>query len=204
MSRQTIYVNIDNEVLTLDDAASLLGCEHNRLLNLLNGNEDGFGWQGFKCIKRVGKMGTRRGTVIIRASDHRRWDSIKAVVKELGINKQHAEDAIRKEQKFEFDGNTYFAPSYVKRTRVLSKPMNKKADIIKLGTQSETKTLDRQPEAKQNVGKMIKEAVEQKVKEITTEQKCFKMLQELAIERIKNTEYDKASKVLNALALLKN
>lgn len=202
MRESTVKISIDNDVYSLEDAAYLFDYDRKAFLNLVNHNKDGFKFKkDGPTIKRVDEPRHRKGTLLVRESDGRKWLTIKALAEELHVDKCTLAKQIRETQEFKYNNEKYTAPNYTVITRTLTKPMAKRADIITLGSKPALNPL---PKSKPELGKMIKEAVEQKVKQLTTEQQCFEMLQKLAIERIKNTEYDKAAKVLNALNLLSN
>lgn len=194
--RTLTKVSIDNEVMTSDEAAEFLELRKQHLLSILNRNPE-FGYKGF-TIARVSEQHKRKGTVIRRASDHKEWNSIKDCAADLGLKANTVEAAIRMNQRFEHDGQTYFAPFYQERHRVSSE-RSKKLDITKLNQQE----LD-SVKVENTIHEEIKEQVKQVFNKLTTEQEAFAALQKLAIERIHNSQYDKASKVLNALQILIN
>ena len=207
MRESNIKIAIDNDIYSLEDAAYLFDYDKQRFLHLINHNKDGFKFkEDGPTIKRIDEPKHRKGTFIKRESDGHTWNTIKALAEELNVDKCTVAKHIRDNQEFTYNNERYTAPNYTPITRTLTKPMAKRADIISLGakqTFNKLPTTSGSP-SQPEVSKLVKEAVEAKIKQLSTEQQCFDLLKKLAIERIQNTEYDKAAKVLNALNMLSN
>lgn len=196
-----VIVSIDNELMTTGEAAEFLEITKSQVISNLSRNNGSFDYNGF-VIKRITPQRHRTGTKIVSASvPHQEWPSISVFCKAFNLKPSQVEAAIKAEQKVLVNGHTYFAPDYKELHRTSN---TGRASKLKLDNKIKQDKQSIEVPKQSDVGNMIKEAVEQKVKQLTTEQQCFEMLQKLAIERIKNTEYDKASKVLNALNLLSN
>ena len=199
--RTQTTVTIDNEAFTIDEAARFLELRKAQLQSILNRNPQ-FGYKGF-TITRTSPIHKRRGTIIRRASDYKEWNSIKDCAAELGLKASVVELAIRTNQRFEHDGQTYFAPCYQPQHRTPTISRSKKVDIVKPEQpQLDTIKVENAPHV-QHINNVQKQ-IEEQLNELTTEQKAFEALQKLAIERIRKVQYDKAAKVLNALQILSN
>lgn len=185
MKKSKVKVSIEGEIFNLKEAAELLGEPRLVVNNLLNRHKV-FSWKGFKEIKRVDIPNPRKGTIIKRLSDNKGWNSIKALSDEMGFDPNDVAVAIRNTQQFVYNGETYTAPYYVKRTRTLVNPM-KKHDIT---------IVEENKQRKSNDIKAINKEV------ITVEADAIEALKKLATDRINKALYDKASLVIQALELL--
>jgi hypothetical protein len=197
--RTQTTLTIDNEAFTIEEAARFLEMRKEQLQSILSRNPE-FGYKGF-TITRTSPLRKKRGTIIKRASDKHEWNSIKDCAAELGLKAATVELAIRTNQRFEHLGETYFAPDYKPQHRNQVNGRSKKFEIVK-PEQPQLNSLKVENVPHVHQSNNIHEQVEQKMQVLTTEQKCFAIMQQLAIERIRNAEYIKASKVLNALKLL--
>ena len=198
-----VLISLNGDVYPADEAGILLNRPTSVLINMTNKTPE-FILSGVH-VKRVSAVFHRRGTLIRCASTGKEWPTIKSFAADFGLKANTVENAIRTNQRFEYNGQTYFAPFYKEIHHIHTKPKETYDDKIVLTEKPVLESLKVDPPAEPvNVEKVLHEQVENKIKALTTEQQCFEIMQKLAIERIRNTQYDKASKVLDALTLLSN
>lgn len=158
-------------------------------------------------VERITPLKKKSGTKI-RRDDGQEWDTIKECVAEIGAKIDQVRAQIRAKQCFDFQGHHYEALNYKEIHHVHTKPKRKRVKEIEMlnkdkPTQDLDSTLSKtDAPTKQEIIETLDYEVKDAVKQLSTEDKCFQLLQKLAIERIQNTEYDKASKVLSALNIL--
>lgn len=186
-NKRGVKVEIDGtEFKSLTEAAKFLDMSLPKLQGRLARYNPYF-YQGFK-ITRAPQTKIYKGTTVVCLETNQSWSSAKALAIELGVKPGTLQLAIHKKQQFVYDGKHYVAVDYKCR----------KLNRVKGGSRER---IDNQPELP--LTQQIKELKEVVLK-TATEDECFKLLKKLAIERIQNTQYEKASKVLSALELLSN
>lgn len=195
MKESKIIVSIDGVEFGLREAAQLLGEPMNTVNNLINRHKV-FGWKGYKEIKRISAIQEKRGVSIYRKSDNKRWFSFKDLATDLKVSPLAISTAINKDKQFVHKGEVYEAPDYVRRKRVLKNPLRKHdITVVESGIPERIILKSEKEDTK------VKTLVESK-KGLATEEKAVEALKQLAVERINQAVYDKASLVLQALELL--
>jgi len=185
-NKSKVQILIGKDIYSLEDAAFLHDMKPSAFLNLVNRSPNGFKFKNDgEIIKRLDKPVEKVGTELERLSDHKHWKSIKDLSIELNISSSWIATCVRKNQQFKYNGEIYVALNYkvVKRSKLKEKA--EKIEIIP----TENKVLTKPETFTKPV--------------TTTEQYCVDMLKKLAYEHIQNEEYDKVSKVMNALGALK-
>lgn len=190
MRKSKVIIALNDDQFSLEDAAILLDYDKMKLLNLVNRSPDGFKLREKDnvIIKRVDIPRAKRGIELVRVSDNKRWQSVKELSEEIRVNKSTLTNSIFRNHFFEYNGEKYIAPNYVPRKIVNRTPKSKRVEIEPLTQKPILNTI---PSVKTEV-------------KVSTEQQAFDLLKKLAIERIQNTQYEKASKVLSALEMLTN
>jgi len=190
MSNHYMNVLVDNEELPINEAAELIEMPLTQLYSILNKNQS-FGYKGV-VITRIKPPIMKKGTTIKRVEDGKVWNTIKDAALDAGCDKTLFSKAIREKQTFKYNNQTYIALNY--------KPKHYRKGIKR----SSKAILDSKvPLIRKPV--TVKEPLvtpTPKVIEVTVEQKAIAALKDLAIDRIKNALYDKASVTLQALELL--
>ena len=191
-------------VLPIEDAAQLTGLDVGYLLR--KSSKGSFEVNDDMTIERLTPVSKRCGTKIHRIEDDTEWNTIKECAAEIGAHPASIAAWIRAQQKFEFNGYHYEAVNYKTIHHVHTKP-KRKVKNVKMVNDTEFQSLGSVPvESTGLTQQQILETLEYEVKEVanqlSTEEKCIQLLQQLVKERLDKTEYNKASKVLNALITL--
>jgi len=190
-----------DNTLWADEAAAYLGISLCALLTRTNRYPEFTTKNGIK-VRRAIPPHEKAGTMIKRAADGKTWLSIKAVAKELGLKPSDIELEIRKHQLFVHQGRTYFAPDYKELHRNRLNSNASYNDVSEYQTEP-TESLEHQSPTQQEVIETIDYEVNKKIQEqLSTEERCEALLQELTIERTRNKDYKGAAKALKALDIL--
>lgn len=195
MSRTKIKVLVDNEAMTIDDAAEFLELTKHQIRGNLNRNEGSFKYKGF-TIKRITPLYHRNGTKIVCAATHKEWPSILAFSNEFNLKPSQVEAIIRAEQKIEVNGNIYFAPNYKVAHKRFTGRVKRIAIDDKLKKNTQSIEVPKQPQLQLP----LQDKTE--VVEMSAEVKAIKALRELAIDKIKKAAYDKVAIIIQALELV--
>ena len=195
---QAIMVQIEDQSMKSEAAAEFLGVSRRQLLDGLRRNKGEFKYEGF-TVKRVTPQGTRKGTKLVRASDHKEWESIFAFCSEAHVDVATVQKAIRTNQRFELNNEVYFAPDYKERHRkCVSKLTDKRLIVDKVTDEPElpfNKVKAPEPE-------LLKEEVKEQIQALSLEQQAITALKRLAHERIDKMLLDKTDRAIAALRLL--
>ena len=209
MTRKTILVSLKEKnrpndepcTLTAEQAAEYVGLELDYFI--CKSSKGRFEANNYE-ITRITPIIKRRGTKIVR-DDGKEWSTIKECANDEGIKPDQVAVWIRAKQCFDFNGHHYTAPEYKVIKHVHTKP--KRMYMLKTLNDTELQSLGSVPvESTDLTQQQILETLDYEVKEVanqlSTEEKCIQLLQQLVKERLDKTEYNKASKVLNALITL--
>lgn len=200
--RQEIQFNLDKEPFVAAAAADLLGLDVGYLIR--QSSKGPFKYQGI-TVERITPLKKKPGTEIVR-DDGVRWSRIKDCAAATGLKAPSIAAWIRAKQCFDFDGHHYKAVNYKpihrnfvgKRKRVGIEVLNTE----NLQALSPVPTDSGSP-SQQEVIETIDYEVNKKIQEqLSTEEKCEALLQELTIERTRNKDYKGAAKALKALDIL--
>jgi len=181
----------DKEIWPVQKVAELMEVSVEAIVSK-SAKEPHFKYEGIS-FKRITPVLKKRGTRIVR-DDGREWNTIKECGIAIGVDPNSLAIKIREKQQFEYEGHLYTAPDY-KPIHHKCTTRSKKLKIEKVIEQPVLKYLSDEP--------TITKSVKQEISESSTADKCVNLLNELAIERIKEKAYDKVSKVIDALKLLK-
>ena len=191
----------------VDKAAEYLEIDKGQVLGNLNRNDGAFVFDHKYEVVRISEFKRRKGTKIVRVSDHKEWDSIAACAKEIGAKPSEMETAIRVDQKFEFNGELYFAPNYVQKHKTPSKTRRSRIKVESLNGKANLGSIkpSHPEERKPTTTEIIEQGehtISQIITDIDTAKQCIQLMQKLAKERVDAFEYDKVHKIIDALQLI--
>lgn len=209
MTRKTILVSLKEKskpedkpcTMKAEEAAEYVGLELDYFV--CKSSKGPFEAKGYE-ITRITPVIKRRGTKIVR-DDGTEWSTIKECASAEGIKPDQVAVWIRAKQCFDFNGHHYTAPEYKVIKHVHTKP--KRMYMLKTLDDTERQSLGSVPvESTGLTQQQILETLDYEVKEVanqlSTEEKCIQLLQQLVRERMDNKKYTGAKQVLNALIML--
>lgn len=190
-------------VLPIEDAAQLTGLDVDYLLR--KSSKGPFEVNDDVTIERITPVIKRRGTKIVR-DDGKEWNTIKECAAEIGAQPASIAAWIRAKQCFDFNGHHYEAVNYKTIHHVHTKP-KRKVKNVKMVNNTALQSLGSVPvESTGLTQQQILETLEYEVKEVanqlSTEERCIQLLQQLVKERMDSKKYTSAKQVLNALITL--
>jgi hypothetical protein len=201
--RKETTLALDKEVYPIEQAAKILELDAGYLLR--KSSKGPFKVSGI-LVERLTPLKKKSGTRIHRIEDDTEWNTIKECSAEIGAHPASIAAWIRAQQKFEFNGYHYEALNYKPIHHVHTKP-KRKVQNVETVSNTELQSLGSVPvESTGLTQQQILETLEYEVKEVanqlSTEEKCIQLLQQLVRERMDNKKYTSAKQVLNALIML--
>lgn len=204
-SRIQINLTQNNETMTVpaDEAAEYINISLPALLTRTN-RYSSFTTDDGITVSRVVPPGTRTGTTIKSAATGHIWPSIKAFCKTFGLNAAEVEQEIRIKQMLEHDGHTYFAPDYkeIHRTRTSNKTNYGNMSDVEAEPTTHLESTEESALTQQQIIETIDYEVNKTIQQLTTEERCEALLQELIIERARNKDYKGTAQALKAVQVL--
>ena len=201
--RKETTLALDKEIYPIEEASRILELDVGYLLR--KSSKGPFKVSGI-LVERLTPVKKKSGTRIHRIEDDTEWNTIKECSADIGAHPASIAAWIRAQQKFEFNGNHYEALNYKPIHHIHTKPKRK---VKNVETVKDTKLqslgsipVDDSTLTQQQIIETIDYEVNKTIQQLTTEERCEALLQELIIERARNKDYKGTAQALKAVQVL--